>query len=162
MSVHKILFVCLGNICRSPTAEAVFRQRAAAAGFEVEIDSAGTGSWHEGERPDARARKYGEERGYSFEGQRSRPITQDDFHHYDLILGMDQQNLEALRDRCMHQHHEKIRLFLDYADGLSISEVPDPYYRGVDGFIQVLNLIEAASDGLITHLQAGQLTPKDA
>ena len=152
MSQPKVLFVCLGNICRSPTAEAVFRHRAHTAGLEVEIDSAGTGAWHVGERPDPRARDAGARRGYSFDGQTARAVHLSDFDYFDHILAMDRKNLSNLKSRAPDGSHEKVQLFLDYAVSISVSEVPDPYYGGADGFEDVLNLIEAASDGLIHAL----------
>lgn len=149
-----ILFVCLGNICRSPTAEAVFRKRATEVNLNLRIESAGTGGWHKGEPPDARAREAGERRGYSFAGQESRKVEPNDFAFFDLVLAMDQRNLNDLRAICPEAHREKIKLFLDFAPELSIREVPDPYYGGEDGFDEVLNLVEAASDGLIERLRA--------
>lgn len=149
-----ILFVCLGNICRSPTAEAVFRKRAAGAGLKLRIESAGTGGWHRGEPPDPRARMAGENRGYSFEGQEARRVESNDFAIFDLILAMDQRNLRDLKAVCPSNAQDKIKLFLDFAPHVSVSEVPDPYYGGEDGFDHVLDLVEAASDGLITKLKA--------
>ncbi len=147
----RVLFVCLGNICRSPTAEAVFRHKANLAGLDVFIDSAGTGGWHRGELPDSRARETGEARGYSFAGQTARPIEAEDFEDFDLILAMDQKNHEELLNRSPKHSQQKVRLFLSYGD-TSIREVPDPYYGGPQGFEKVLDLIENASDGLIKTL----------
>ena len=152
MENPKLLFVCLGNICRSPTAEAVFRACAARSGLEVEIDSAGTGAWHAGEPPDERAQAAGHNRGYSFDGQTARAVTDADFLDFDLILAMDAKNLKNLQSRAPDAARSNIHLFLDFAPHLSIREVPDPYYGGADGFDHVLDLIEAASDGLIAHL----------
>jgi protein-tyrosine phosphatase len=148
-----VLFVCLGNICRSPTAEAVFRKRATDAGLNLRIESAGTGGWHRGEPPDPRARDAGELRGYSFAGQEARKVEQNDFAVFDLILAMDQRNHTDLHAACPKPHRGKIKLFLDFAPHLTVREVPDPYYGGADGFDQVLDLVEAASDGLITKLR---------
>ena len=152
MKNPKLLFVCLGNICRSPTAEAVFRVRAADAGLDVVIDSAGTGAWHAGEPPDTRAQAAGHARGYSFAGQSARAVVDSDFQEFDLILAMDAKNLKNLMRRAPETAQSKIRLFMDFAPQLSVREVPDPYYGGADGFDQVLDLIETASDGLIAHL----------
>jgi len=154
MSTPKILFVCLGNICRSPTAEAVFRARAKQAGVDVIIDSAGTSGWHKNETPDPRSMQAGEERGYSFAGQASRKVTTNDFVEFDYILAMDQKNINDLKTTCPPDYLSKINLFLDYAPNVVTHEVPDPYYGGSDGFDRVLDLIEMASDGLISALRA--------
>ena len=147
-----ILFVCLGNICRSPTAEAVFRQRTARSGLEVIIDSAGTGGWHAGERPDPRAIEHGALKGYDLTDQSARKVTRTDFSSFDFILAMDAQNLSHLRDMCPSGYSGHLSRFLDFAPNIADKNVPDPYYGGADGFNQVIALIEAASDGLIAHL----------
>ncbi len=152
MSKPKVLFVCLGNICRSPTAEAVFRHKANAAGLDVYIDSAGTDGWHKGELPDVRAREAGSRRGYSFAGQTARPVADEDFEDFDLILAMDRRNYSELTRRALETQTGKIRLFLDFGTS-SEKEVPDPYYGGQGGFEHVLNLIEDACDGLIATLE---------
>lgn len=149
----KVLFVCLGNICRSPTAEAVFRARADAAGLKVYIDSAGTSGWHIGEAPDPRSIEAGEARGYSFKGQVSRKVIRADFGEFDHVLAMDEANLEDLKKTCPESYLSRVRLFLDYMPKASTREVPDPYYGGSDGFFHVLDLIEQASDGLIAALR---------
>ncbi len=149
MRKPKVLFVCLGNICRSPTAEAVFRHKANQAGLDVFIDSAGTGAWHAGELPDSRARAAGQARGYSFAGQSARAVIEEDFEDFDFILAMDRKNLKNLETLAPNHSRTKLALFLDYADNSPVAEVPDPYYGGPDGFEHVLDLIEAASDGLI-------------
>ncbi len=148
-----ILFVCLGNICRSPAAEAVFRSRAAAAGLDVEIDSAGTGAWHVGAMPDERAQAAGEMRGYDLTPIRARQVADADYERFDLVLAMDHDNLSTLQSRAPKVAQGRIRLFLEFAPHLGLNAVPDPYYGGDDGFEQVLDLIEAASDGLIAHLK---------
>ncbi len=152
MSKPKVLFVCLGNICRSPTAEAVFRHKAKAAKLDVFIDSAGTGGWHKGDLPDARARETGSRRGYSFAGQTARPVIDEDFEDFDYILAMDRRNYAELTSRAPAVARDKIQMFLDYGKSAQ-TEVPDPYYGGPDGFENVLDLIEDASDGLIARLQ---------
>jgi len=152
MTNPSVLFVCLGNICRSPTAEAVFRKRAADAGLDVRIESAGTGAWHVGECPDSRAIEAGERQGYSFAGQSARKVTSDDFAMFDYILGMDHKNLKSLESLCPETYSGTLALFLDFAKTISAAEVPDPYYGGPDGFENVITLIEAASDGLIETL----------
>ena len=143
-----VLFVCLGNICRSPTAEAVFRARVGTA--DIKIDSAGTGAWHAGESPDPRSRAEGESRGYSFAGQAARKVRIQDFYDFDFILAMDVSNLSDLKDIEPHDGTAKLSLFLP--DG---SDVPDPYYGGPDGFSNVVDLIESASDCWIGKLTAG-------
>lgn len=142
-----VLFVCLGNICRSPTAEAVFRARAGTA--DLKIDSAGTGAWHAGEGPDPRSRAEGESRGYSFAGQAARKVRVQDFYDFNFILAMDGSNLSDLKDIQPHDATAKLSLFLP--DG---SDVPDPYYGGPDGFSNVVDLIESASDYWIGKLTA--------
>ncbi|MFS1702872.1 low molecular weight protein-tyrosine-phosphatase [Alteromonas sp. AMM-1] len=148
-----VLFICLGNICRSPTAEAVFRQKAEQAGLTLTIDSAGTHGYHIGSPPDKRSQATAEARGYSFKGLKCRRVAEDDFEKFDLILAMDSDNLKNLRGMSDPGHHHKIKLFLDYA-GYQHEDVPDPYYGGKKGFELVLDLIESASDGLITSLQS--------
>lgn len=153
-----ILFVCLGNICRSPTAEAVFRYKVEQSGLDKEIDiridSAGTSAAHHGEGPDKRSILAGQGRGYSFEGQQSRPVRQQDFHDFDYVLAMDSRNLQNLRRIKPAEAQTQPQLFLNFAETLSVKDVPDPYYGGTKGFDHVLDLIEVASDGLIDHLRA--------
>jgi len=134
-----VLFVCLGNICRSPTAEAVFRARA--GDLDIQIDSAGTGAWHAGEPPDPRSRAEGERRGYSFAGQSARKVRQSDFMEFDYILAMDSSNLRDLAEFAPADMTANLSLFLP--DG---RDVPDPYYGGADGFRNVVDLIENAAD----------------
>ena len=149
-----ILFVCLGNICRSPTAEAVFRRKAQLEGLDVIIESAGTGAWHAGEPPDPRAIEHGERRGYDFSGQSARKVTATDFSRFDYVLAMDQSNLMDLRRVCPAGYSGQLSPFLKFAPHTESKNVPDPYYGGEDGFTQVIDLIEQASDGLIQHLKA--------
>jgi protein-tyrosine phosphatase len=153
-SKTKILFVCLGNICRSPTAEAIFISKSKAAGVSdrFEVDSAGLLSVHEGEPADGRIRKHASARGYTLES-RSRPINASDFDHYDYIIGMDNQNLRDLKQRMPHASTEKkLSLMLSYAAEPQVTEVPDPYYGGAQGFEEVIDLVESASDGLLKQL----------
>jgi len=152
MSKPKILFVCLGNICRSPTAEAVFRHKCKSVGLEVAIESAGTGAWHTGERPDPRAREAGQKRGYSFAGQTARAVSPKDFDTFDYILAMDSRNYADLARIAPKTQIGKVRLFLDFGTSKT-KDVPDPYYGGPGGFEHVLDLIEDASDGLIAALE---------
>jgi protein-tyrosine phosphatase len=152
----KILFVCLGNICRSPTAEAVFRSVHASLAPElpVEVDSAGTGDYHLGEPPDPRAQAAALRRGYDMSGLRARLIDAADFERFDLILAMDRANAAELRQRAPPRFRERVRLLLEFAADLEETEVPDPYYGGVTGFEQVLDLVESAARGLIEHLRS--------
>ena len=147
-----VLFVCLGNICRSPTAEAIFRKKAAQAGLSLTIDSAGTGAWHVGEPPDARSVEAGEAAGYSFAGQTARQAEKADFAKFDFILAMDSANLASLKAMQPAGYSGQLGLFLDYAPAQSLRDVPDPYYGGAEGFKQVIYLIEQASAGLIAQL----------
>ncbi len=153
-NINSILFICMGNICRSPTAEAVFRQKSGEQGLNLLIDSAGTIGSHAREKPDHRAQKAGIARGYSFDNIKARKVTVDDFEKFDLILAMDQDNIRELNKIAPPHLVSKIKLFLDFAEQFEDSEVPDPYYGGARGFQYVLDLVEDASDGLIKHLQA--------
>ncbi|MEM6773435.1 MAG: low molecular weight protein-tyrosine-phosphatase [Pseudomonadota bacterium] len=151
-----VLFVCLGNICRSPTAEGVFREFARAEGLidDIAIDSAGTGAWHVGEPPDQRAQAAAASRGYDLSAQRARQVDPADFARHDLILAMDRTNFDDLCALCPPGMQDRIRLFLSFAPGAEIEEVPDPYYGAGDGFQRVLDLVEDASRGLLEHLRA--------
>jgi len=151
--IKSVLFVCMGNICRSPSAEAVFRHKAQAQGLSLIIDSAGTVGAHAKEKPDHRAQKVGVERGYSFNGIKARKVKVQDFDDFDLILAMDEANLNDLQKIAPEHLQDKAMLFLDFAKNHEESEVPDPYYGGVNGFRFVLDLIEDASDGLLAQMQ---------
>lgn len=146
-----VLFVCLGNICRSPTAEAVFRHKAMQRGVNLNIDSAGTMGYHKGSPPDPRSKDAGEARGYSFDGLACRRVTQDDFSEFDYVIAMDEENVSDLKDACPDEYLEKIHLLLSFA-GVEESVVPDPYYGGRKGFEYVLDLVELGSDGLLDHI----------
>ena len=150
----KVLFVCLGNICRSPTAEGVFRRALEQAGMagQVEIDSCGVGNWHVGKAPDARAQQAALSRGIDITALRARQLSAQDFVDFDYLLGMDQDNVSAMRQLKPANSQAHVGLLLDFA-GTPGGEVPDPYYGGEEGFENVLNMIEAASDGLIQHLK---------
>jgi protein-tyrosine phosphatase len=151
----KILFVCLGNICRSPTAEVVFRAIAAheARDLEVDTDSAGTAGYHIGAPPDARSQQAARRRGYEMAALRARMIAPEDFERFDLILAMDRENLSVLRRRAPRERQNRVRLFLEFAPELGTSEVPDPYYGGPNGFEEVLDLVEGAARALLAHLR---------
>ena len=148
-----VLFVCMGNICRSPSAEGVFRYHVEAAGMTefVEIDSAGTHAYHVGEPADRRACAAAERRGMSLEGIRARRVSSEDFERFDYIIAMDEDNLTHLEDESPDEHRHKLRLFLEFAQ-LGEREVPDPYYGGAAGFERVLDLVEEASRGLLETL----------
>jgi len=150
----RILVVCMGNICRSPTAEGVLRAAVERAGLahEFEIDSAGTHGYHAGEAPDSRATRAAAKRGYDLSPQRARRVGDIDFIHFDLVLAMDRENLSLLRRACPKEHSHKLGLFLEYARNHEDDEVPDPYYGGTDGFERVLDLIEDAAQGLVETL----------
>ncbi len=155
MAEHRLLFVCMGNICRSPTAEGAFRSFTLerAPDLSIHIDSAGTHAYHAGEPPDARARRAAERRGIDLSGLRARRVDETDFQRFDLILAMDLLNLETLRDRCPAEHQGRLHLLLDFAAHSNVQEVPDPYYGGLQGFERVLDLVEEASVGLLEHLR---------
>lgn len=150
-SVKSVLFVCMGNICRSPSAEAVFRQKA--QGLSLVIDSAGTVGSHAREKPDHRAQKAGIARGYSFDKIKARKVTSEDFEKFDLILAMDEKNIQDLMKVAPQDLQYKMQLFLDYAENFDDTEVPDPYYGGAKGFQYVLDLVEDASEGLVKRLK---------
>lgn len=140
----KVLVVCMGNICRSPTMEAVLRQTAAQQGLNLEVDSAGTIAYHQGNPPDKRSAAAANKRGYDLSSIRARPVKPQDFEHFDLILCADEQNLVDLQSRCPEHYLHKLALFLRYAEQ-EHHEVPDPYYGGAEGFELVLDLVEQAS-----------------
>lgn len=152
MTPTRVLFVCLGNICRSPLAEGVFRALAAREGLAEAfiIDSAGTGDWHVGERPDRRAIEAAARRGIDIAGQRARQATAEDLARFDHVLAMDTKNLDALQ-RLARGGGARPRLFLDHARGVSARDVPDPYFDG--GFEAALDLIEAGARGLLLDLR---------
>jgi protein-tyrosine phosphatase len=155
MSGMKILFVCLGNICRSPTAEAVLRGIAAreAPELALTVDSAGTANYHPGSPPDRRSQAAARKRAYDLSNLRARQVCAADFADFDLILAMDRSNLQELLAMAPPAARGKIQLFLDHAPEQPQREVPDPYYGGSHGFEDVLDLIEAASRGLLRRLR---------
>lgn len=154
MKKIKVLFVCMGNICRSPTAEGVFTKLIKERNLDEYfiIDSAGTHAYHVGDAPDLRAQKAARERGVKLDHLRARKVTRGDFEDFDYILAMDDDNYAILVEACPGEHKEKIRYFLDYAPHLKVREVPDPYYGGSFGFERVLDLVEEASEGFLNRL----------
>ncbi len=150
----RVLFVCLGNICRSPTAEAVVRSFAArqAPGIELEVDSAGTHGYHTGSPPDERAIAAARRRGVDMSRLRARVVEAGDFERFDLVLAMDEPVYRRLRRMAPKSQAERVRLFLQYAPQLGRSDVPDPYYGGESGFEEVLDLVEEAARGLLAAL----------
>lgn len=149
--------VCMGNICRSPTAEVVLRHKLRDAGLHwyIEVDSAGTHAYHVGAPADDRSQAHALRRGYDLAAKRSRRIEAVDFEQFDLILAMDRENFETLRDACPPEYHARLKLLMDYsATPGRRREVPDPYYGSAASFESVLDLVEAACDGLVVHLSA--------
>lgn len=153
--MKRILFVCLGNICRSPTAEAVFTQqlRETELATEITVDSCGTGAWHVGHSPDQRTIEAAAKRGYDLTELRARKLVAEDFKRFDYILAMDTRNLADILKKAPSDFPGKIQLFLDYAPESNVIEVPDPYYGGDQGFERVLDLVEYASQGLLKALK---------
>ena len=151
----KVLFVCMGNICRSPTAEGVFREHARrhAPGLDIEVDSAGTHAYHVGEPPDPRTVKAAARRGIDLAGLRARQVQEEDFERFDLILAMDRLNHATLLDRSPVEYHARIRMLLEFAGETAIADVPDPYYGGAKGFDDVLDLVQSAADGLLREIK---------
>lgn len=151
----RVLFVCLGNICRSPTAEALFRREVDTAKLSarIGIDSAGTGAWHAGEPPDKRAQAEARKRGIDMSSIRARKVRASDYAEFDYILAMDNENHAHLTVNCPAKYRDRIHLFTVFADGFDVEEVPDPYYGGEDGFANVFQLCEAASRGLLDHIR---------
>jgi protein-tyrosine phosphatase len=154
----RVLFVCMGNICRSPLAQGVFENVLRREGLEDEVfvDSAGTGRWHVGSPPDERAQRSASSRGLDLSTQRARQVTPDDCQSFDYILTMDEENYQAVAALCRGGGAE-VRPFLDYARDRFESEVPDPYYGGSDGFEHVLDLVEEASEGLLEEIKEKHL-----
>ncbi len=154
----KVLFVCLGNICRSPTAQGVFEKMVHDAKLtdKFEIDSAGTAAYHIGKQPDPRSIKHAAKRGYKLEHQKARKVDYSDFMYYDYILAMDKSNFDDLFHLCPHEMKHKLHMMLSYADKKLLdkinngsNEVPDPYYEGEAGFEKVLDLIESGCKGFL-------------
>jgi protein-tyrosine phosphatase len=155
MKPISVLFVCMGNICRSPTAHGVFRHKVRSLGLRdfVTVDSAGTHNYHPGSPPDERSQKQASKRGYNLSDLRARQIRKSDFETFDHILVMDWNNLSLVQEKCPPQHQKKVRRFTEFCQEFDSPVVPDPYYGGAQGFEHVLDLIEDASDGLLRQLK---------
>ena len=151
----KVLFVCLGNICRSPSAHGVFQQLVTKAGLQhqIEVDSAGTGAWHIGKPPDKRAIAAASKRGYDLSPLRARQFKADDLQQFDYVLAMDKENLQDMLAAKQSAPRGRVGLFLEFDKNSEYTEVPDPFYGGSKGFERVLDLIESASHGLLEHIQ---------
>lgn len=155
----KVLFVCTGNICRSPTAEGVFRHHVAAAGLDgdIVIDSAGTGSWHVGDPPDPRSQATALERGIDLSGQRARQVTPDDFAQFNYVIALDQSHMDGMSRLCPAEYSSRLTLLLSYAPALGVRDVPDPYYGGARGFDDVFDMIDSACRELLARIQTHDL-----
>ena len=151
----KVLFICMGNICRSPTAEGVFRHMVQALALDSEIvtDSAGTHDYHVGDAPDRRAQQAAARRGYELGDLRGRQVCVEDFSRFDYILAMDNHNLAILERLCPPEHKHKLRLLLEFSQNFKEREVPDPYYGGSQGFENVLDMAEDAAQGLLEEIR---------
>ena len=156
LPLYRVTFVCMGNICRSPTAHGVFRQKVAQAGWaqQVQVDSAGTHDYHPGAPPDRRSQQHAARRGYDLSDLRARRIEAPDFEQADLLLVMDWDNFALTRALCPRQHLDKVRRLTEFCQRLDSPVVPDPYAGGAAGFERVLDLIEDACDGLLVHVAA--------
>lgn len=150
-----MLFCCMGNICRSPTAEAVFRAKVEEAGLSqhITIDSVGTHDYHVGDPPDARTQRAAKQRGYDMSKLRGRQVEVADFSRFDYVLAMDNANMSILKRMCPSDKKDRLGMFLEYAQNHSGREVPDPYYGGEDGFERVLDMVEDAAGGLLMHIR---------
>ena len=159
MKKIKVLFVCMGNICRSPTAEGVFRHLLKQEKLEhlIETDSSGTHAYHVGEPPDHRAQATAVNRGIDLSDLRARRATSEDFEIFDYVLAMDNDNYEILKSISPSGFESRLKLFLDYAPDLKINEVPDPYYGGASGFDEVFDMVEVASQGLLNEIKVKHL-----
>lgn len=152
----KVLFVCMGNICRSPTAEGVFRHLAKKSGVDnqLTIDSAGTIAYHEGDTPDGRSQAKAREHGIDLSHIRARQVRPEDFATFDFIVAMDPQNFRELTRNCPQKHAQKLCMMTDFAPQLGERSVPDPYYGDGDGFEHVFQIVKASCEGLLAHLEA--------
>ena len=150
----RVLFVCMGNICRSPTAEGVFTHlvKARNLAHRIEIDSAGTGAWHAGEAPDQRAQAMAKRRGIDISQQRARAVNAKDFNYFDYICAMDLDNLRHLTHACPMDLRDRLHLFCDFATEYKGQDVPDPYYGGKKGFERVFTMVERAAEALLDEI----------
>ncbi len=155
----RILFVCTGNICRSPTAEGLFRALVDEAGLadRIAADSAGTEGYHVGEPPDRRSQRAARARNVDIGNQRARRLRAEDFYDFDFILAMDRGHLSEISAAAPTDARARVHLFLEFAPDLGMRDVPDPYYGGSGGFEEVLDLVEAAAAGLLAHIRDGDL-----
>lgn len=155
----RVLFVCMGNICRSPTAEGVFRKLIADENVDdrIETDSAGTHAYHIGEPPDERAQATARRRGIELDDLRARRVRREDFEHFDYVLAMDRDNYAILEELCPAGHEDRLYLFLEFAPALGRREVPDPYYGGPRGFEDVFDMVEQAARGLLEDIRRRHL-----
>jgi len=156
MKKTKLLFVCMGNICRSPTAEGVMQKLVDEAGLQkaIELDSAGTHGYHVGASPDRRSQAAAAARGYDLSKLHSRQVADSDFVHFDMLLAMDKDNLYLLRERCPEQYQHKLKLMMEFANHSPVTEVPDPYSGGMQGFEHVLDYLEDACSGLLKEVRS--------
>jgi len=154
-----VVFVCMGNICRSPTAEVVFRKYVEQAGLleHIQIDSAGTHDYHIGDSPDARTQRAARQRGYDMSKLRGRQVEVEDFRRFDYVLAMDEANLDILQHLRPRDAQSHLGLFLKFAEHHQEREVPDPYFGGTDGFERVLDMVEDAANGLLKHIRQAHL-----
>jgi len=154
-----VLFVCMGNICRSPTAEGVFRHLVRTKGLEnvIKVDSAGTHAYHIGEAPDSRSQSTAKARGVDLSTQRARKFQRNDFESFDYVIAMDNSNYEALKTQATLEQQKQLYLFMGFTDKWDDEEVPDPYYGSGDGFTKVFDMVQAASEGLLKKIEKNDL-----
>jgi protein-tyrosine phosphatase len=155
MKKVSVLFICMGNICRSPTAQGVFRGLVQEAGLAdlIQIDSAGTHAYHLDKAPDPRAQETARRRGLDLSDLRARLAEPEDFDRFDYVVAMDQDNFHSLLELCTREQESKIHLLMDFAPELRVREVPDPYYGADRGFEQVFDMVEAAAAGLLEYIR---------
>jgi protein-tyrosine phosphatase len=152
-AMKKVLFVCTGNICRSPTAEGILRKRAEEGGLKIHTDSVGTHGYHAGEAPDQRAIRAAAKRGYALEKIKARRLEAEDFEKFDYLIALDNGHLHLMQKACPSEHKHKLHTMMQFAPQAKYAEVPDPYYGPPTGFELVLDLLEEAVDGLLVELQ---------